>query len=377
MRSLFAALMLMTSASFGFAQEKVEPTKEDATEKEMTPREKEFSELQKGFQSEREALIKEYQESKDQAKKDEIVEKATKTIPAAYAPKFLKLAEAEPTDEIALESLAYVLVNGSAGEVDKALALVEKHQFKTESLEQLLPAIAASSSETATAMLESIINKSDSKDIQALAAMSLARRLMEKSDELPVEESLVQSKKAEEVLERIKTEFGDVKYGRSNTEMSKIAEKMLYTVQNLSVGKTIPSLSGENLDGKKETIADYAGKVVVIDMWATWCPPCRAMIPHENEMVKALKDKPFALISISADDKKETLTKFLEETPMPWNHWWVGSQSKVHEALNIEHYPTIYVLDAKGVIRYKEIRGTELEEAVEKLLEEASKTAGE
>lgn len=377
MRSLFTALMLMASASFVFAQEKVETTKEDVAKKEMSPREKEFAELQEGFQSERDALIKEYREEKDQAKKDAIVEKATKTIPATYAPKFLKLAEAQPTDEIALDSLGYVLVNGSTADVEKALALVEKHQFKTASLEQLLPAIAASSSDAADTMLETIINKSDSKDIQALAAMSFARRLMEKSDELPVKESLEKSKKAEEVLERIKTEFGDVKFGRGDIEMSKIADKMLYTVKNLSIGKTIPSLSAENLDGKKETISDYAGKVVVLDMWATWCPPCRAMIPHETEMVKELKDKPFALISISADDKKDTLTDFLKDTPMPWNHWWVGSQSKVHEALNIEHYPTIYVIDAKGVIRYKEIRGEELEKAVEKLLEEAGKTAGE
>ena len=63
----------------------------------------------------------------------------------------------------------------------------------------------------------------------------------------------------------------------------------------------------------------------MLDIWATWCGPCKAMIPHEREMVERLKDKPFALVSISADEKKKTLTDFLAKDTMPWTHWWNGS----------------------------------------------------
>ena len=100
------------------------------------------------------------------------------------------------------------------------------------------------------------------------------------------------------------------------------------------------------------------------------CGPCRAMIPHEREMVGRLKEKPFVLVSISADEKKETLTDFLKKESMPWTHWWIGTSGPMMEDWNIRYFPTIYVLDHKGVIRFKDIRGEKLEEAVNELLKE-------
>ena len=94
------------------------------------------------------------------------------------------------------------------------------------------------------------------------------------------------------------------------------------------------------------------------------------MIPHEREMVEKLKDKPFALVSISGDDKKKALTDFLEKEKMPWTHWWNGPNGGIMESWDIEYFPTIYVIDAKGVIRHKDLRGEKLEKAVEDLLKE-------
>jgi hypothetical protein len=94
-------------------------------------------------------------------------------------------------------------------------------------------------------------------------------------------------------------------------------------------------------------------------------------------MVERLKEQPFALVSISVDEKKETLTDFLAKEKMPWTHWWNGIQAGVLEEWDVRHYPTIYILDAQGVIRHKDVRGEELEKAVNALLQEAkTKTAG-
>ena len=63
---------------------------------------------------------------------------------------------------------------------------------------------------------------------------------------------------------------------------------------------------------------------------------------------------------------------------MPWAHWWNGAGGKLIDTMSIQHYPTIFVLDAERVIRYKEIRGEKLEKAVNELLKETEKkTAGQ
>jgi thiol-disulfide isomerase/thioredoxin len=139
---------------------------------------------------------------------------------------------------------------------------------------------------------------------------------------------------------------------------------------DLSVGKAMPNLTSQDLEGKKVELKSLRGKVVVLDIWATWCGPCRAMIPHERELVKRLKDKPFVLVSISADAKKETLKEFLEKNEMPWTQWWNGATGGVITQLDVEYFPTIYVLDAKGIIRAKDVREEEMDKAVDKLLKE-------
>src|SRR5439155_17394791 len=74
-----------------------------------------------------------------------------------------------------------------------------------------------------------------------------------------------------------------------------------------AVGQVAPDFTGKTLDGATFHLADFRGQVVVLDFWATWCPPCRAMIPHEREMLERLAGKPFALVSISVDSDESAL----------------------------------------------------------------------
>ena len=91
-----------------------------------------------------------------------------------------------------------------------------------------------------------------------------------------------------------------------------------------------------------------------------------------EEMNDKLKGKPFAFISISGDDTKETLTSFLEKEKMPWVHWFADRKGILKD-WNIRFYPTMYILDHKGVIRAKGLRGEELEKKVNELVVEAEK----
>ena len=95
------------------------------------------------------------------------------------------------------------------------------------------------------------------------------------------------------------------------------------------------------------------------------------MLPHEKEMVVRLKDKPFALIGINSDGDRSVLQKILEKEKITWRQAVDGStEGPLATAWNIHGWPTIYILDSKGVIRYKNLRDKPMEDAVVKLLAE-------
>jgi thiol-disulfide isomerase/thioredoxin len=115
---------------------------------------------------------------------------------------------------------------------------------------------------------------------------------------------------------------------------------------------------------------------VVLDFWATWCGPCKAMIPHERELAEKLKDKPFAILSVSVDDEKKELAEFLGAEKMPWSHWWDGPKGPVVKLFRVKAFPTLFLIDAKGVVRNKWVSspGNEvLDKAVNELVAEAQK----
>ena len=95
-----------------------------------------------------------------------------------------------------------------------------------------------------------------------------------------------------------------------------------------------------------------------------------AMVPHERSLVKRLEGKPFALIGVNVDNSKEDLKKAQEEKKITWRSFFDGRGGKISKEWNVAGLPTIYVLDAKGVIRYKGVRDKEMDRAVDELLKE-------
>lgn len=95
------------------------------------------------------------------------------------------------------------------------------------------------------------------------------------------------------------------------------------------------------------------------------------MLPHEKELVKRLKEQPFALIGINSDGPADALKKILEKQGITWRQAVDGSTSgKLATKWNVQGWPTIYVIDAKGVIRYRDVPEEELDKAVDSLLGE-------
>ncbi len=95
------------------------------------------------------------------------------------------------------------------------------------------------------------------------------------------------------------------------------------------------------------------------------------MYPHERSLVKRLNDKPFALLGVNSDQNKDELKKAMEKEGITWRSWLDGSPGgPIATKWNVHGWPTIYVLDHKGIIRAKGVRGEELDKAVDQLLRE-------
>src|SRR5438445_279944 len=95
-----------------------------------------------------------------------------------------------------------------------------------------------------------------------------------------------------------------------------------------------------------------------------------AMVPHERSLVKKLESKPFALLGVDLDESPEALKKAEEESKITWRSWFDGKSKTITKQYNVKALPTIYVIDAQGVIRNKDVHGEEMEKAVDELLKE-------
>src|SRR5262245_45060569 len=95
-----------------------------------------------------------------------------------------------------------------------------------------------------------------------------------------------------------------------------------------------------------------------------------ATVPHERSLVKRLEGKPFALVGVSRNETREGLKQCEGRHGMTWRSFFDGPEGPISKPYNVQSMPTVYVLDARGVIRYKGLQGEALDRAVDELLKE-------
>lgn len=98
------------------------------------------------------------------------------------------------------------------------------------------------------------------------------------------------------------------------------------------------------------------------------------MYDHERSLVKRLQSKPFALIGVNSDRNRDAIKTVMKKENITWRSFWNGGSTRgpISTEWGVRAWPTIYVLDAKGVIRYKNVRGKKMDEAVDTLLKEVT-----
>jgi peroxiredoxin len=116
-------------------------------------------------------------------------------------------------------------------------------------------------------------------------------------------------------------------------------------------GGETPALALEDLKGKSHSLAEYKGKVVLVNFWATWCEPCRAEMPSIDRLRNSLKGKPFEVLAVNMAEPLSRIEKFSETMPLgfPLLRDRDGSVSKTWKAKLL---PASYLIGRDGRIHY-------------------------
>jgi thiol-disulfide isomerase/thioredoxin len=162
-----------------------------------------------------------------------------------------------------------------------------------------------------------------------------------------------------------------VKRTQAGSEMLRFISKE----DSLQIGRTAPDIAFTDKDSVKRTLADFKGKYVLLDFWASWCVPCRQENPYLVEVYKKYKAKGFEIISFSLDRQREKQAWLdaIAKDSMTWlqicdfKYW----NSEITTAFNLfgRGIPVNFLLDKDGKIIGRDIRGWKLEEYLQGRLE--------
>ncbi len=179
--------------------------------------------------------------------------------------------------------------------------------------------------------------------------------------------------KGQALIKQVKSDFPGTRSARDADrilESMKEAEDAKKINASLVEGSTFPDFSERDLSGKPLSIANYKGKVVLIDFWATWCGPCVAELPNVLKTYAKFHTQGLEIIGVSLDEDQQKLESFIKQKNLTWQQFFDGKgwQNKLAAKYGISSIPATYLLDGAGKIIGKDLRGEHLENAVAKAL---------
>ena len=130
-----------------------------------------------------------------------------------------------------------------------------------------------------------------------------------------------------------------------------------------------PDFEAKDITGQSVKLSDFKGKIVLLDFWATWCPPCRVEIPNLLEINRKFKSKKFVLISVSLDRDLSAARQFVKDKEMDWVHIIdLEACRKIATLYQVEYIPSTFLISRDGKIEASQLRGDELKDKITALL---------
>lgn len=147
--------------------------------------------------------------------------------------------------------------------------------------------------------------------------------------------------------------------------------KLGFQLNPLSKPVEAPSFKLEDMDEYEYDFSEYRGQVVLLNFWATWCPPCRREMPSMERIYQKYQDKNFTVLAINQMEDGDSIFAFTGTlTPQPTFNILLDNKSTVSQSYDVRGLPTTYLIDKKGRVRYRAVGGREFDHPeVEKIIQ--------
>jgi thiol-disulfide isomerase/thioredoxin len=140
----------------------------------------------------------------------------------------------------------------------------------------------------------------------------------------------------------------------------------------LARARMAPPFAITTASGERISMDDLTGKVVLLDFWATWCGPCRAALPHMQEIAKKFQGQPLVVVSVSLDQDEQKWKDFVIKNEMTWPQYRDGGfTGPIAKMFGVEAIPHTFTIDADGVMQDEHIGDASVEGKLKKLLARA------
>lgn len=119
----------------------------------------------------------------------------------------------------------------------------------------------------------------------------------------------------------------------------------------VSVGFPAPSLTLQDLNGQQHALAGYEGRTVLVNLWATWCPPCQAEMPVLEDYFRLHESAGFTVIAVEDGDPKSQVVSFVDKYGLTFPVWLDPTYQATDHAFKTANLPTSFVVDRSGLVR--------------------------
>jgi thiol-disulfide isomerase/thioredoxin len=343
----------------------------------------------------------------------------------ATLPKVFELAKQNPGSKTSFDAFAWIITNRRLSVEPlraygtEALALLLKYHTGAPNIGQICRTLGNNwdpADASALDFLQLAAEKNPDRPARAFATLALGRFLKQRMEDLQMfplrpsstnqwwlednaryqaerETADVQTlfEQAVKALKTVQSDYADCPdlppqgAGHPRPPLGDQAAVDLFELTRLTLGREVPEVSSQDVEGHDLKLSQFRGKVVLLNFWATWCGPCMQMVPLERALAERYKGRPFALLGVNGDSTQEAAKATMQKEQMTWPSFWNSDVpgGNLADNWNIRGWPTFYVLDPNGIIRFKGMAyaglmtSNQLTQIIDQVLAETAKSKAE